>query len=68
VVLTTTSPIEEIYPQIEEVVKARKFVISTCEEPSFPWDTSPDLSQKIIKVGKPPALPGDPPSLTFAGK
>ena len=50
VVLTTTSSIEEIYPQIEEVVKARKFVISTCEEPSFPWDTYPDPSQKIISI------------------
>jgi 4-hydroxy-tetrahydrodipicolinate reductase len=50
VVLTTTSSIEEIYPQIEEVVKARKFVVSTCEELSFPWETYPELSQKIDRL------------------
>jgi 2,4-diaminopentanoate dehydrogenase len=32
------------------VVKAKKFIVSTCEELSFPWGTHPDLSRKIDRL------------------
>lgn len=50
VVITTTSSIKEIYPQVEEVVKAKKPVLSTSEELSFPWNTHHDLAEKIDRL------------------
>lgn len=46
-VLTTVSDMDRIASQIEEIVKHGIPVVSTCEELSFPWQTSPALAQKI---------------------
>jgi 4-hydroxy-tetrahydrodipicolinate reductase len=47
VILTTVSSLEKITPQIEEIVSFGIPVVSTCEELSFPWETSSDLSKSI---------------------
>ena len=47
VVLTTTSHLESVLPQISQCVNAGLNVISTCEELSYPWKRSPELAQKI---------------------
>ncbi len=52
VVLTTVSDMERITPQIEEIVSHGIPVVSTCEELSFPWLTSPELSRQIDKAAK----------------
>ncbi len=52
VLLTTTSHLKSILPQITQCVKARLNIISTCEELSFPWKRSPELAQKIDKLAK----------------
>ena len=46
-ILTTVSDMERITPQIEEIVAHGIPVVSTCEELSFPWKTSPHLARKI---------------------
>jgi len=50
VILTTVSSLEKITPQIEEIVSFGVPVVSTCEELSFPWKTSIDLSKRIDDV------------------
>ncbi len=52
VVLSTVSSITECYPQIETIVEAHKYLISTCEELAYPWLTHPDLSEKIDDLAK----------------
>lgn len=52
VVLTTVSSMKEITPQIEEIVSFGVPVVSTCEELSYPWDTSVDLSRRIDEAAK----------------
>ena len=52
VVLTTVSDMERITPQIEEIVSFGIPVVSTCEELSFPWLASPELSERIDKAAK----------------
>lgn len=52
VVLTTTSHLESIFPQIEQCAKAGLNVISTCEELSYPWKRHPKLTQKIDALAK----------------
>jgi 4-hydroxy-tetrahydrodipicolinate reductase len=47
IILTTLSTLEEITPQIEEIVSYGLPVVSTCEELSYPWSTSLELSKKI---------------------
>jgi len=44
VVLTTTSSLEQIRPQVLEIVSCGKNVVSTCEELMYPWLTSPSLA------------------------
>ncbi|MEO9802725.1 MAG: hypothetical protein ABJF04_05720 [Reichenbachiella sp.] len=51
-VLTTSSTMEQIYPQIEEILKHRISVVSTCEELSYPWDCSPELASRIDELAK----------------
>lgn len=50
VIITTFSSIEKIYPQIEEAVRLKKFVVTTCEELSFPLYTNSNLSKKIDQL------------------
>jgi 4-hydroxy-tetrahydrodipicolinate reductase len=52
VVLTTTSHLKSVFPQIVQCVKAGLNVISTCEELSFPWKRSPELANKIDALAK----------------
>jgi 4-hydroxy-tetrahydrodipicolinate reductase len=52
VILTTVSTMEKIAPQIEEIVSYGIPVVSTCEELSYPWDTSLNLSERIDKAAK----------------
>jgi 4-hydroxy-tetrahydrodipicolinate reductase len=46
-VLTTVSDMKRIVPQIEEVIAQGIPVVSTCEELSFPWQTSPKLAKRL---------------------
>lgn len=52
VVLTTTSHLESIFPQIVQCVEAGLNVVSTCEELSFPWKRHPELAQKISDLAQ----------------
>jgi 2,4-diaminopentanoate dehydrogenase len=51
-ILTTLSDIARITPQIEEIVARGLPIVSTCEELSFPWTTSPALSERIDRAAK----------------
>lgn len=51
-ILTTVSTMEKITPQIEEIVSYGIPVVSTCEELSYPWNTSLSLSERIDKAAK----------------
>lgn len=51
-VLTTVSDMKRITPQIEELLDFGLPVISTCEELSFPWNTSPELAKRIDQKSK----------------
>lgn len=52
VVLTTTSHLESVFPQIAQCVEAGLNVVSTCEELSFPWDRHPELTQKLDDLAR----------------
>ncbi|MBW2058407.1 MAG: dihydrodipicolinate reductase [Deltaproteobacteria bacterium] len=52
VVLSTVSSLTGCYPQIEEVLNSRKYLISTCEELAYPWLTRPDLAREIDGLAK----------------
>jgi hypothetical protein len=52
VILTTVSSMEKITPQIEKIVSYNIPVVSTCEELSYPWNTSQSLSERIDKAAK----------------
>lgn len=49
-VLTTTSYLKEVYPQIIQCLNAGLNVISTSEELSFPWKRNPELARDIDKA------------------
>jgi len=52
VILTTTSRLKDVYPQIVQCVKAGFNVVSTCEELSFPWKRETELAQEINQLAK----------------
>lgn len=52
VILTTVSTLEKIAPQIEEIISYGVPVVSTCEELSYPWDTSLSLAVRIDMAAK----------------
>ena len=52
VILTTVSTLEKIAPQIEEIISYGVPIVSTCEELSYPWDTSLALSKRIDAAAK----------------
>ncbi len=52
VVLTTTSRLKSVFPQITQCLKARLNVISTCEELSYPWKSNPELAEEIDSLAK----------------
>lgn len=51
-ILTTVSDMERITPQIEEIVSHGVPVVSTCEELSYPLETSPELTGRIDQAAK----------------
>ena len=52
VVLTTTSHLGSVLPQISQCVNAGLNVVSTCEELSYPWKRNPELAQRIDDMAK----------------
>lgn len=52
VILTTTSTLKSIQPQITEIVSARKHVVSSCEELVYPWMTHPDIAGELDTVAR----------------
>ena len=52
VVLTTSSHIRSVSPQITQCLKAGLNVITTSEELSFPWRRDPELAQEIDNLAK----------------
>jgi len=47
VVLTTTSSLQQVRPQVVEIVSAGRNVVSTCEELMYPWLTNPGIAREI---------------------
>lgn len=52
VVLTTTSHLASVFPQIIQCIEAGLNVVSTCEELSYPWKSDPELAEKINDKAK----------------
>ena len=52
VLLTTTSSLVQIRPQILEIVSHGKNVVSTCEELMYPWLTNPEIAREIDAAAK----------------
>jgi 4-hydroxy-tetrahydrodipicolinate reductase len=52
VVLTTTSHLHEVLPQINQCIQAGLDVISTCEELSYPGEREPELASEIDRLAK----------------
>ncbi len=51
-VVTTTSHLKEIFPQIHQCIQAGLHVISTCEELSYPLRREPELTMEIDRLAK----------------
>jgi hypothetical protein len=49
---TTSSFVGKVYPQIEEIVKHGVNVVSTCEELSYPYLSSPKLARELDEIAK----------------
>ena len=52
VVHTTSSSLEKVYPELEQIVKAGVNIVSSCEELSYPYDTLPQLAKAIDEHAK----------------
>ena len=52
VLLTTSSSLKVIYPQLEKCVTAGVNVVSTCEELSYPYKKESQLSAEIDSIAK----------------
>lgn len=46
-VVTTLSSLERIEDQLTELAVAGLDIVSTCEELSYPWETQPEVAQRI---------------------
>jgi hypothetical protein len=51
-IVTTTSHLRDVSPQIAQCVKAGMNVVSTCEELSFPWKREAEFAQEIDHLAK----------------
>lgn len=51
-VLTTVSDMQRIASQIETILDLGLPIVSTCEELSYPWETTPELANKIDALAK----------------
>lgn len=45
--LTTVSGIEQIEPQIAAIAEQKVDIVSTCEELTYPWNTQPEIANRI---------------------
>ncbi|HUU62341.1 MAG TPA: dihydrodipicolinate reductase [Dehalococcoidia bacterium] len=52
VLLTTSSSLKAVYPQLEKCIRAGVNVASTCEELCYPYRKEPQLSAEIDKLAK----------------
>lgn len=52
VVLTTSSSLELIEPQVLEIVSFGRNVVSSCEELMYPWLTQPDVAEAIDRAAR----------------
>jgi len=52
VVHATSSFLKDVYPQLEKVITHGVDVVSTCEELSYPYVTSPELAKKLDQLAK----------------
>lgn len=52
VVLTTTSSLKKIKPQIMQIISHGKNIVSTCEELVYPWLTLPKIAKDIDNAAK----------------
>jgi 2,4-diaminopentanoate dehydrogenase len=52
VVLTTTSSLEKIQPQIMEIISYGLNIVSTCEELTHPWQTNKTIADQIDTAAK----------------
>ncbi|MHC1742201.1 MAG: dihydrodipicolinate reductase [Syntrophobacteraceae bacterium] len=52
VILTTSSSLEQIRPQVLQIVSFGKNVVSSCEELMYPWLTQPDLAEEIDRAAR----------------
>jgi hypothetical protein len=50
--LTTVSTLAAVRPQLEELVARGLYVVSSCEELSFPWRTAPQWSTEVDRLAK----------------
>lgn len=50
--VTTSSSLDKIEPQLMEVIRHGIHVVSTCEELSFPWETQPAIARRIDQAAK----------------
>jgi 4-hydroxy-tetrahydrodipicolinate reductase len=48
----TSSSLEVIYPQLEQIMQAGSNIVSTCEELSYPYRKQPELAAKIDELAK----------------
>ncbi len=52
VIHTTQSYVKQVYSQLEGIIKNGVNIVSTCEELSNPYRSSPELSKKIDQLAK----------------
>lgn len=52
VVLTTTSDLEKIQPQIDQILSHGINIVTTCEELAYPWKTNPGIAAAIDQAAK----------------
>ncbi len=51
-VLTTSSSMKAIYPQVEQLLNYGLPVVSTCEELTYPWDADREIASALDKKAK----------------
>ena len=52
VIHTTSSFLDKVYPQLEQIIKHKVNIVSTCEELSYPYVSSPKLAKALDKLAK----------------
>lgn len=52
IILSTVSSFEKVAAHLEHIVPHGLPVVSTCEELSYPWQTSPEIAEKVDNLCK----------------